>query len=126
MKTAIIRLGSALAGIVTVGSAFLATPAFASNYDYGYQQQSFPQNVCSSRYDAYCIIKETQALNNGYNQYQNGYGYNSYQGNNYGYNGNTWNNNYGYSYNNQYGNQNQYGYQDGYNYHYNYSYQYQY
>ena len=142
MKTAIIRFGSALAGIVTVGSAFLATPAFASNYypnnSYGYQSTG----VCSSRFDPSCILKETSfyGFGGGYN-----YGYNSNPYNpgtgyylsypdypvNYGYNPYSYNSSYymtqpygGYnsygSYNNVPYGYNSYSYAYGYGYGYGY------
>jgi hypothetical protein len=144
MKTAVIRLGSALAGVTALSSLFLAAPAFASynSYQYtsayGYYPQQQVTNVCSSRFDYNCILEETQVLTysniGGYNHYP----YAGYDNGYYPSSVNQYNNTYDYRYSNyngyesngEYGNQynynNSYSYNSNQSYGYNYQYQYQY
>ena len=88
MKTAVIRFSTAIAGVATLGSAFLAAPAFAQTYNpyqnqpsYGYPQQQVT-NVCTSRFDPDCILKETQSF---VSSYFNGFNQNQYQQPSYQY-----------------------------------------
>jgi hypothetical protein len=122
MKTTAIRVGSAIAGLATLGSMlFIAAPAFASynayptNYGSNYPQQEQTSGPCTNRFSTTCIAQTWSWLdtqfnsysNQNSNQYQNENSYNNYD-NNTGYNsyptysdsnyGNQYDNNdYGYN-----------------------------
>src|ERR1017187_8756091 len=111
----LVRIATVLTGgAVALGSLFVAAPALANYNGNNYNQGVGVGNVCTSRTDPFCIIKETNYLNNSpynysgnnnsyygdYNQYNN---YGGYQQQSYNYTPN-------YSYNtyNPYQSQSQY------------------
>ena len=109
----LVRAGTILAGLITAfGGLFMtAAPAFADygNYYYPPQGTAGIGNVCTNRFDPFCMTKEANYLN-----YQSQY-YNPYQYGNYGYP--DYDYNYGYP-NYQYGYTQPYSYSNSYQYQY--------